>query len=43
VGQPGVRRSAHRAGPATNRNHPDSDPYRVEATNIEIDVINELK
>ncbi|HZG98152.1 MAG TPA: endonuclease/exonuclease/phosphatase family protein [Nocardioidaceae bacterium] len=28
--------------PATNRKHPDSDPYRVEATNIEIDLMNEL-
>jgi peptidoglycan hydrolase-like protein with peptidoglycan-binding domain len=28
--------------PATNRKHPDSDPYRVEATNIEIDLVNEL-
>lgn len=28
--------------PATNRDHPDSDPYRIEATNIEIDLINEL-
>ena len=28
--------------PATTPKHPDSEPYRIEATNIEIDVINEL-
>ena len=28
--------------PATNRDHPGSDPYRVEATNIQVDLINEL-
>jgi hypothetical protein len=28
--------------PATNRKHPDSDPYRRRATTIEIDLVNEL-
>ena len=29
--------------PATNRNHPNSDPYRRRATTIEIDLMNELR
>ncbi len=29
--------------PATNAKHPGSDPYRIQATTIEIDLVNELR